>query len=115
MTLSFLQSHLLKQLRQSGATIDRLERVYNRASVRADIASMLEARLIDAIEIEGVTIFCCSTEGRLLADEIIERDQRNAIQPTPPRTIPIPKEIYKTQDRQYVRNAGNKHILSRGL
>ena len=118
MELNFLQAWLLKDLRKASKTIDELEKSPTRYSVKNDIAQLIAMDLVDTLPLDRQPLYRCTSLGRALADMLQEQAMLDGQQPTPARTIPIPKEIYNPNDHQYgqyVRNGGNKHIPSRGL
>ena len=118
MELNYIQSCLLKDLRKEAKTLANLEKTPSRISLLADIEQLIAKGLVDTRPLDDRILYCCTEQGRELADKLLEKALQDWQRPTPARTIPIPKEVYNPNDRQYgqfVRNGGNKHILSRGL
>lgn len=116
MDITYLQSCLLKDIRELPKALSRLEKKPSRYSIRPDLQQLVSLGLITSRDIEDDFLYSCTSLGKELADAMLQQDQIEASKPVSSRTIPIPKDVYLPgHNMTYVRNNGNKHIPSRGM
>ena len=116
MQITYLQTILLKELRRFPQSLARLNQLHTRYAVDEDVRTLVDGGLVVSGFIGVEVIYRLSATGKELIEQVIADDAHTASLLVPSRAIPYPKECYvPAMNNGFIRNNGNKHILSRGM
>ena len=113
--LTTLQTDILKLLHDSRRELNDIYPDQNQIMVAQHLHRLVDISLVDVQEGADGPQYGTTEGGRIELRRILAAQEKKGPPLVPPRTFNFLGEVYVPPKSDYVRNAGNKHILSKGF